>query len=286
MLGVASFCLGLAHQHSRPCKRVFLKVTPIQKRKIYLNHHRNKTKERGEPDLLRFYRRVTDLRPATKRTVQPLYPLVVIGTGGHAVSVANVARSAGFSIKHFIDRKRRTDKLLGIDLISDISELANIHQYCFCIAVGDNAVRERLFAELSAKYSNLIFPSLIHSSAVISDYAEIGEGTVVMPRAVVGPNSHIGRFCILNTQSSIDHDSSMSDYASLAPGVVTGGTVNIGIRSAISIGAVIKHGTNVGDDCVVGANSYLNKDLSPCCVAYGTPAKVVRERSVGDPYFQ
>ena len=221
-----------------------------------------------------------------KTALHRVYPLVVIGTGGHAISVANVARSAGFSVKYFVDENKRFDKLLGITLIGDISELANIHEHWFCIAVGDNAARERIFTQLSAKYSNLIFPSLIHSSAILSDYTEIGEGTVVMPGAVVGPNSRIGKFCILNTHSSIDHDSSMSDYSSLAPGVVTGGTVGIGVRSAISIGAVIKHGIKVGDDCVVGANSYVDKDLSSCLVAYGTPARVVRERSVGDPYLR
>jgi acetyltransferase-like isoleucine patch superfamily enzyme len=106
-----------------------------------------------------------------------------------------------------------------------------------------------------------------------------------MPKACIGPNSKIGKFCLINTQSSIDHDCVMFDYSSLAPSAVTGGSVAIGPRSAISIGAKIKHGLKIGKDSIVGANSYLNKDLPNNQVAYGTPAKQVRARSIGDLYL-
>jgi len=77
----------------------------------------------------------------------------------------------------------------------------------------------------------------------------------------------------------------MSDFCSLAPAAVTGGNVKIGMRSAISIGAVIKHGITIGNDCVIGANSFLNKDLPHNIVAYGVPARKVRNRNIGDSYL-
>ena len=106
-----------------------------------------------------------------------------------------------------------------------------------------------------------------------------------MPNTVVGPNTKIGEFCLLNTLSSIDHDGIMEDYSSLAPGVITGGNVKIGKRSAVSIGAVIKQNIVIADDVVVGANSYVNKDLTSNHLAYGTPAKTIRSRKNGDPYL-
>jgi acetyltransferase-like isoleucine patch superfamily enzyme len=77
----------------------------------------------------------------------------------------------------------------------------------------------------------------------------------------------------------------MSDCSSLAPGATLGGKVRIGLRSAISIGAVIKDGITIGEDCVVGASSYVNANLPGNCVAYGTPAKIVRSRSRADRYL-
>ncbi|HEY0684029.1 MAG TPA: acetyltransferase [Steroidobacter sp.] len=221
----------------------------------------------------------------TNRTPQESRHLVIVGAGGHAVSVASVALSAGYEINCFVDANKRGATLLGIGVIGNISELDLKDELSFAIAVGDNAVRERLHAELVRQYGDLRFPSLIHQSAVLSSFSEIGEGTVVMPKAVIGPNSRVGRFCLLNTQASIDHDCAMLDFSSLAPGAITGGTVQIGRRSAISIGAVIKHGLKIGHDTVVGANSYVNRDLPDNVVAYGNPAKAVRSRSVGDPYL-
>ena len=225
------------------------------------------------------------LRGSDPDNTKPLRPLVIFGAGGHGVSFANVALSAGYKIKLFVDKNKIGLNLLGVSVIGDVADLDDLDCYCFGIAVGDNAVRERIYNELRAKYAHLHFPALVHSSATVSSFTTIGDGTVVMPKAVVGPNSKVGKFCLLNTHSSLDHDCVMSDFSSLAPGAVTGGTVQIGLRSAVSIGATIKHELKIGDDSVIGANSYLNKDLPNNQVAYGTPAKQVRARNIGDPYL-
>lgn len=222
----------------------------------------------------------------TFQRAEGLPSLVVIGAGGHAVSVANVALSAGFEVRHFVDKERMGDALLGVGIIGDISQLGDFSSFCFAIAVGDNAVRERILGDLIARYPKIHFPSLIHSSATVASFTSIGEGTVVMPNAVIGPNSKVGKFCLINTQASIDHDCVMRDFSSLAPAAVTGGRVIVGMRSAICIGATVKHGLTIGDDCVVGASSYLNRDLPSNQVAYGVPARKVRSRDVGDPYLQ
>jgi sugar O-acyltransferase (sialic acid O-acetyltransferase NeuD family) len=214
-----------------------------------------------------------------------LNPLVIIGASGHAISVANVAKSAGFTIKYFVDKSKKCKELLGYSVIGDLAELQNIDKFNFAIGVGDNHSRERIFKELKAEFNNIYFPPLIHQSAVVSFFAEVGDGTVVMPNAVIGPNSKIGMFCLINTQSSIDHDCVMFDFSSLAPAATTGGNVMLGFRSAVCIGAKIKHGIRIGDDSIVGANSYLNKDLANNQVAYGTPAKEIRDRNIFDAYL-
>ena len=157
--------------------------------------------------------------------------------------------------------------------------------YFFAIAVGDNFLRNKCFEELCKKYPEIIFPSLVHSSAVISSFSNIGSGSVFMPFSFVGPNTEIKNFCIINSHASIDHDGVMGNFSSLAPGAILGGSVSIGERSAISIGAVIKHGTSVGIDTVLGANSFLNINLGDCLIAYGSPAKIIRQRVTGERYL-
>jgi len=174
---------------------------------------------------------------------------------------------------------------MGVAVIADLTELDDLDQHVYAIAIGDNSVRERVYIDMATKHPNLFFPALVHASATVCLFAHVGEGTVVMPQAVIGPCTRVDRFCLVNTRASIDHDSEMKAFSSLAPAAVTGGRVSIGKRTAISLGASIHHGVQIGDDCVVGANSYVNKHLPDGQVAYGTPARPVRGRRAGDAYL-
>jgi len=120
---------------------------------------------------------------------------------------------------------------------------------------------------------------------VVDPTAQIEEGCVVMPQASIGPNTQVGKFCIVNTAASIDHDCLLNSYSSLAPGVRLGGSVTVGERSAVCLGAGVRHKTVIGSDTVLGGGSYLNDHLPSGVTAYGVPAKVIRKRLPEDPYL-
>lgn len=221
----------------------------------------------------------------TDHKYSPRKQIVIIGAGGHATSVAEVAVSVGYEIKCFVDQNKAGLLLLNFPIISSFSDLDELENKAFAIAIGDNAVRERTFADLSSLLDISRFPPLVHRSANVSCFSSIGNGSVLMQGANVGANSIVKQFCILNTNCSVDHDSIIEDFSSIAPGAICGGTLKLGERSVISIGAVIKQGITIGADSVLGANSYLNKDLSSDSVAYGSPARVVRIRNKGEPYL-
>lgn len=207
--------------------------------------------------------------------------IIIVGAGGHAVSVTNVALSCGMSVVAYVDDIKAGSKVLDIPVITK-QQCINTYKtenFAIAIAIGDNSVRERVYNEYKVELPNCEFPPLIHQSAVIGINSKIGDGAVIMPQANVGPNSKVGVFCILNTSSSIDHDCDLQSFSSIAPRVVTGGNVKIGVRSAVSIGATVKNGILIGDDVVIGANSYVDKAFGSNLVAYGTPCKFVRERT-------
>lgn len=133
--------------------------------------------------------------------------------------------------------------------------------------------------------TDLTFVSAIHPRASIARDVSVGEGTVVMAGATINPSCSIGRFCILNTNSSLDHDSIMEDFSSLAPFVTTGGNCRIGGYSAVSIGVVLIHGIYIGEHSIVDAGSTVVKNIDPFKVAYGTPARAIRSRQPGDKYL-
>lgn len=205
--------------------------------------------------------------------------IVIVGSGGHAKSVANVAKSCGYKILAFVDDKNAGVNLLGIPIINSNDATEKYSDENFFIAIGNNAARKSVSKKYKSKLPHANFPSLIHKSSVIGFDCEIEEGTILMAFSHVGPESKIGKFCIINTSSSIDHDCTIKDFTSIAPGVITGGNVNIGFQSAIGIGAVIKHDIDIGDNVVVGANSFVNKNIGNSVVVFGTPSKEVRPRN-------
>ena len=199
--------------------------------------------------------------------------LLIIGCGGHAKVVTDIAKSCGISDFYYQDSNLKHNKFLGVDVFHD--EINNYKGYFF-VAIGNNFLREKITLNFLKKNPNSINKTLIHPSSIISDNCSIGDGVVIMPLCVVNSCSRIGNGVIINTKSSLDHDNFLRDFSSIAPGVTTGGNVEIGSKSAISIGAVVRNNIKIGSNSIIGAASFVNNDMPDNCIAYGTPAKIIK----------
>ena len=153
------------------------------------------------------------------------------------------------------------------------------------VAIGDNWTRARVVARIRELQPDFQFVTAIHPDVCVARDVSIGEGTVVMAGAVVNTGTRIGAFCILNTRCSVDHECTLGEFSSVAPGVVTGGCVAIGPFSAVGIGATLIHEVRIGEHTVVGAGATVVNDVPDHVVVYGTPARFVRSREAGEPYL-
>ncbi|ORC46102.1 transferase [Burkholderia sp. A27] len=217
--------------------------------------------------------------------------IVLVGSSGHAKVVIDIVEKAGrYRIAGLIDGFRTPgEETLGYPVLGGPSDLpalnARFDLKGALVAIGDNSVRARVAAEVAALCPQLPFVTAIHPAASVGNNVAIGAGTVVMAGAAVNPCCQVGRFCIVNTNASLDHDCVMEDYASLAPGVTTGGNCRIGSHAAVSIGAVLRHGITIGEHSVVGAGSLVLGPVDAFSIAYGTPARKIRDRQPGDKYL-
>ena len=217
--------------------------------------------------------------------------IVIIGSSGHAKVVIDIVRKEGkYNVAGLLDRFRNVgEKTAGYPVLGkeeDLPELVEAHELKGAIvAIGDNFVRSTVVARINEICPDLPFVSAVHPDASVAMEVSIGQGTVVMAGVAINPCCSVGRFCILNTHSSLDHDSIMEDFSSLAPRAVTGGNCRIGRYSAVSIGAVLIHGIHVGEHTVIGAGSLVVKSIKSFVVASGAPAKVIRSRKQGDKYL-
>lgn len=209
--------------------------------------------------------------------------LYLYGSGGHARSLTETAIAAGFFVAAYVDARRAGETQLGFDVVAELP--TSTDHLCVTVAIGDNFHRQRVSQELLRSRPHVTFPALIHPSASVSSFATIGDHVCILQNATVGTQAVLSEGALVNTAASIDHDCQIGPYASLGPGSTLGGTVSIGERSSIGLGAKIHHARTIGNDTLLGAGSYLHSDLGHAVVAFGSPARIVRSRSMGDPYL-
>lgn len=217
--------------------------------------------------------------------------VVIIGASGHGSVVLDCIEKEGkYNVMGFVDSfKEKGTKLNGYEIMGSEHDLPllidKFNLYGCIVAIGDNWTRKIVVEKISEIVPDFKFISSIHPKAVIGKDVYIGKGTIIMPGAIVNANAAIRDFCILNTNSSLGHDSVMDDYSSMASGITAGGCFYLGKFSAVCLGANIIENIQVMEHTVIGAGSLVLKDIRRSVMAYGTQARIVRERTVGEPYL-
>jgi sugar O-acyltransferase (sialic acid O-acetyltransferase NeuD family) len=217
--------------------------------------------------------------------------IILLGASGHArVIIDSIERAGEHQVAGLVaedDNGRRS--FFGYPLLGGLAVLAAVvashNAEALVAAVGDNDKRAAVVRRVSEMLPATPFVKCIHPSAQIGRCVEIGEGTVVMAGAVINSGTQVGRYCIVNTAARVDHDSVLGDFVSVAPGATLGGNVHVGEYSAISLGASVIHGITIGHDTVIGAGAVVVRNVEGNVVAYGVPARVVRQRERSDRYL-
>jgi sugar O-acyltransferase (sialic acid O-acetyltransferase NeuD family) len=119
--------------------------------------------------------------------------------------------------------------------------------------------------------------SLIHPSSILPEEYEMGSGIHVGPGTVMAPYVRVGDLVWINRQSSIGHHTELGELVTINPGVTLAGACRVGKGSTIGAGATVLEEIEIGDNTVVGAGSLVTKSLPANVVAYGVPARIVRD---------
>ncbi len=217
--------------------------------------------------------------------------IIIIGSSGHARVIIDIVEKQGqYNIIGMVDSFCPiSQEIFGYKILGTEQALPQIMEEKKVsggiIAIGDNFVRSKMYAKIHEIVPQFAFVTAMHPKANIARGVMIQGGTVVMAGVTINPCCRIGKCCILNTNASLDHDSMMADFSSLAPNAATGGNVTIGAFSAIGIGATLIHGIQIGEHSIIGAGATVLKNIESFSVAYGVPAKVVRTRQAGEKYL-
>lgn len=201
--------------------------------------------------------------------------LILIGGGGHCKSVIDVAESAGYNILGILDMPEDIGKsvldykVIGTD--DDIPQFVDKAEFIITVGFIKNpAIRMRIFDNVREAGGKLA--TIIASTAHVSRYASLDEGTVVMHQAVVNAGAKIGENCIINTFCNIEHDAVIGDQCHISTGTMINGDCKVGKMCFIGSQSVLANGISICDDVIVGAGSLVRKNILKPGIYSGNPA--------------
>lgn len=197
---------------------------------------------------------------------------ILLGYSGHALVVANCLTN-GHEITGYFDQKENASNPL------DISYLGNENDFHFSTseegnyyfpAVGDNSLRKKMRDFLLLK--QLHETTAIHSTSYIAENANIGQSSMIGPKAIVNDFAQIGNGVIVNSGAIIEHECKIDDYVHIAPGAVIAGNVTIGELSFVGANSVVKEGVKIGKNVIIGAGSVVLVNIPDNELWAGSPA--------------
>lgn len=195
----------------------------------------------------------------------------IIGTGGHARVIIELAKLNGFKIDILFDDDSKKNNSNFCDISINVPIDNNLIGYSI-VAIGQNKIRKQIVERVSKAE----WITLVHPSAIVSRDAIIGEGSVIMAGAVVQAGTRIGKHCVINTGACVDHDCSIEDFVHIAPQCGIAGGVRIGNGTFVGIGSSIIPNKNIGQWVTVGAGSVVINDQPDFCITLGLPAKPLK----------
>jgi sugar O-acyltransferase (sialic acid O-acetyltransferase NeuD family) len=200
--------------------------------------------------------------------------LLILGFGGHARSVADVALGSGFKQLCFIDDgampgERFQDFMVQRDWPSTLPD-----GWAVIVASGDDLRREQLGVQVRERGWPLA--SLVARSATLGVGARIGPGSFIGQQAHIGPMASVGTGCIINTGAVIEHESVVGDYTHVSVRATVAGRAHIGSHCFIGAGATVIDGVGVVDGTVVGAGACVLRTLVVRGTYVGVPARMLR----------
>lgn len=206
--------------------------------------------------------------------------IIIYGAGGQAECVINaVEKESKYEIVGLIDDINPSGpKILGYKVLGNKSILPSLLKsdikYCI-IAIGDNKIREEKAKLIKEIGFDLI--SVRDPFSSIGKNVSIGKGTTIFHGASIDPNISIGKGVIVNTNSTIGHGSKINDFSHISGGAICGSYITLEKYCFIGMGAIIFPHLKIGKNTVIGAGTFVRKNLPDNVIVYGRPAKIVRK---------
>lgn len=165
-----------------------------------------------------------------------------------------------------------SDELLDVDCILGVPVIPlskfDPKLYDVIVAIGDPLSRKKMVDSLPKETT---FATIIHPSAVLSEWVEIGEGSIITAGSILTCDIKIGKHAHINLQTTIGHDCVMGDYFTTAPAANISGHCDFGDQVYLGTNASVRQGVKICSDVTIGMGGVVLKNILEQGVYIGNP---------------
>ena len=145
--------------------------------------------------------------------------LLILGAGSHGQEVHEIAESLHIFQKiDFLDDDLNKSETIGV--WEDYKGLKDSYNTAI-VAVGNEYLRKFWYAKLSE--AGFIIPTLVDPSAIVSQNATLGAGTVICAKAAISSGAEVGVGCIISAGVAVGRAEKVGDWTHIE---VAGGGVH------------------------------------------------------------
>lgn len=193
--------------------------------------------------------------------------LIFVGGGGYFREIYDYIlddiennRLSNINLKGVISEVE-PDNNLPIPFLSLLDNYSIDQGDIFLVAIGQVAARKRIFNLLEGAGAQ--FLTYIHHTAIISNSATVGAGSIVCPNVIVNANASIDKNCSINVNSSIGHDTRVGPHSVLSPYSALNGHSSLGRECFVGSRSTVFPKIEVGDCCVVDSHTAVRRNIEP-----------------------
>ena len=130
----------------------------------------------------------------------------------------------------------------------------------FIVAVGNPNIKQKLVEK--ALLSGLKpHKTIIDPSALVLPGNQIGVGGLIAPGCILTTNIKLGDYVTLNLNTTVGHDTTISDFCTTNPGVHISGQIEIGKFNEFGTGCIVRDRLKIGSHKTFGAQSAVVKNI-------------------------
>lgn len=207
---------------------------------------------------------------------------VIIGGGGHALSIADALLSLRLPVLGYTDPHDGPELLPGIRRLGDDGILQALDPSTIRVVNGigstGNGMALRRDTYLALRDAGLSFAGLVHAHACVSPLlSALGPAHQVLAGATVNADVHCGENVLINTAAVVEHGCHIGSHCHIASGAVLCGEVQLGDAVHIGAGATVIQGVTIGSGAVIAAGAVITQNVEPLTLVAGVPGRQKRK---------